>query len=93
MSDEAAARFARFVHRPAMRTRAGQAVQLDRGRIDLVTHEAFAAALPEIAVPSLPFIAGYGVTVQSLDAAEAALRGSGLSSRRAGECAGRAVPG
>ena len=60
-------------------------MQLDRGRIDLVTREAFAAALPEIAVPSLPFIAGYGVTVRSLDAAEAALRSGGLSSRRAGD--------
>ena len=31
------------------RDAAGQSVQLDRGRIDLVTREAFAAALPEIA--------------------------------------------
>jgi hypothetical protein len=83
--DEAAARYARFARQPAARTRAGQAVQLDRGRIDLVTREAFAAALPEIAIPSLPFIAGYGVTVISLDVAEAALRSGGLSSRRAGD--------
>jgi hypothetical protein len=82
--DETAARYARFTQRPALRTRAGQAVELDRGRIDLVTREAFAAALPEIAIPSLPFIAGYGVTVTSLDAAEAALRSGGLASRRAG---------
>jgi hypothetical protein len=83
--DEAAARYARFVNRPAMRTRAGQAVQLDRGRIDLVTRDAFAAALPEIAIPSLPFIAGYGVTMRLLDAVELALRSRGLSSRRAGD--------
>jgi hypothetical protein len=82
--DEAAARYARFTQRPALRTRAGQAVELDRGRIDLVTREAFVAALREIAIPSLPFIAGYGVTVTSLDAAEVVLRGGGLSSRRAG---------
>jgi len=82
---EAAARYARFTDRPAARTRTGQAVQLDRGRIDLVTREAFTAALPEIAVPSLPFIAGYGVTVTSLDTAEAVLRSGGLSSRRAGD--------
>ena len=49
--DEAASRYARFMHRPAQPTRAGQAVQLDRGRIDLVTREAFAAVLPEIAIP------------------------------------------
>ena len=72
-------------NRPAARTRAGQAVQLDRGRIDLVTRDAFAAALPEIAIPSLPFIGAYGVTVTSLDAVEAALRSGGLSSRRAGD--------
>jgi hypothetical protein len=83
--DEAAARYARFTDRPAMRTRAGQAVVLDRGRIDLVPREAFASALPEIAIPSLPFIGAYGVTVESLDAVEAALQRGGLSSRRAGD--------
>jgi hypothetical protein len=83
--DEAAARYARFTQRPARPTSTGQAVTLDRGRIDLVTSDAFAAALPEIAIPSLPFISGYGVTVRSLDAVEAALRGGGLSSRRAGD--------
>jgi hypothetical protein len=83
--DEAAARYARFTHRPATPTQGGQAVTLDRGRIDLLTREAFAAALPEIAIPSLPFIGGYSVTVRSLDAVEAALHGGGLSSRRAGD--------
>ncbi|MPZ37360.1 MAG: hypothetical protein GEU95_04730 [Rhizobiales bacterium] len=83
--DEAAARYARFTHRPATPTRAGQSIALDRGRIDLVTRDAFAAALPEIAIPALPFIGGYGVTVMSLDTAEATLRQSGLSSRRAGD--------
>jgi len=83
--DEAAARYACFVNRPAARTRAGQVVALDRGRVDLVTREAFAVALPEISIPSLPFIAGYGVTVASLDGAEASLRSGGLSSRRAGD--------
>jgi len=68
-----------------VRTRAGQLVVLDRGRIDLVTPEAFAAALPEIAIPSLPFIGGYGVTVASLDNAQATLQGGGFSSRRAGD--------
>lgn len=82
--DEAAARYARFMHRPAQPTRAGQAVRLDRGRIDLVTRDAFAAALPEIAIPSLPFIGACGVTVASLDGAEASLRKGDLPSRRAG---------
>jgi hypothetical protein len=84
--DEAAARYARFTRRAAVRTRAGQAVALDRGRIDLVAPDAFAAALPEIAIPSLPFIGGYGVTVASLDRVEATLRSGGLAFRRAGDC-------
>jgi hypothetical protein len=83
--DEAAARFARFTQRPAMRTRAGQAVQLDRGRIDLVTRDAFAAALPEIAIPALPFIGACAVTVASLEIVEAILRDGGLPCRRAGD--------
>jgi hypothetical protein len=58
---------------------------LDRGRIDLVTPEGFAAVLPEIAIPSLPFIGGYGLTVASLDRVEATLRSGGLASRRAGD--------
>ena len=37
--------------------------------------------------------AAYGVTVTSLDAVEATLRSGGLPSRRAGDIAGRAVPG
>ena len=80
-------------HRPALRTRAGQAVQLDRGRIDLVTREAFAAALPEIAIPSLPFIGGLW-----RDGDVARCGGSGVARRRPvvaprGRCPGRAVSG
>lgn len=85
--EEAAARYARFTQRPAMRTQAGQSVQLDRGRIDLVTRDAFAAALPDIAIPSLPFVGGYSVTVAALGTLEAALRQGRLSSRRAGDIA------
>jgi hypothetical protein len=80
--DEAAARFGRFTGRAAAPTRSGQRVQLDRGRIELVTPEAFAAALPEIAIPSLPFMGAYGVTVNSLDVAEAILCAGGIASRR-----------
>jgi hypothetical protein len=80
--NEASARFARFTHRPAAQARVGQMVQLDRGRIDLVTAGAFTAVLPEIAIPSLPFIGGYGVTVTSLDAVEPILRNGRLVSRR-----------
>jgi hypothetical protein len=84
--DEAAARFARFTVRSAARTSAGQCVQLDRGRIDLVTADAFAAALPEMPIPALPFMGAYGVTVTSLETAEASLRKGDIPSRRAGDC-------
>jgi hypothetical protein len=83
--DEAAARYARFTRRPAVRTRTGQSVQLERGRIDLVTREVFAAAFPEVGIPSLPFIGACGVTVTSLDAADAVLRQGGLATRRTGD--------
>ncbi len=84
--DEAAARFVRFTGRAAARIRSGQRVQLDRGRIDLVTRDAFAAMLPEIAIPSLPFIGAYGVTVKSLSAADTVLQEGGISSRPVGDC-------
>jgi hypothetical protein len=61
-------------------------VQLDRGRIELVTRDAFAHALPEIAIPSLPFIGAYGVTVKSLDAIEVILRKGGMTFRRTDDC-------
>src|SRR5262249_14071722 len=54
--EEAAARFARFTGRDATPTRSGAVVALDRGRVELVTRAAFEAALPDIAVPCLPFI-------------------------------------
>src|SRR5262249_13037022 len=84
--NEAAARFARFTGRPAMTIRAGQMIQLDRGRVELVTRDAFAAALPEIAIPSLPFIGAYGVQVASLPTVDTLLRRAGVATRAAGDC-------
>src|SRR5262245_33609449 len=83
--NEAAARFARFNGRPAMTIRAGQSIQLDRGRVDLVTRDAFEAALPDIAIAGLPFIGAYGVRVGSLKTVEAKLREAGLAARVAGD--------
>lgn len=83
--EEAAARFSRFTSRPAAQTRAGQAIRLNRGRIDIITREFFTAMLPEIDVPSPPFIAAYGVTVKSLDAAGEILRNGALPFRRAAD--------
>jgi len=84
--DEAAARFARFTHRPATGAGDRQTVQLDRGRIDLVTREAFAAVLPEVAIPALPFVGACGIAIRSLDTVATLLRDSGLPWRRKGDC-------
>ena len=84
--DEAAARFVRFTDRPVTATKSGRTIQLDRGRVALVTQQAFTAALPEIAIASLPFMGAYGVRVASLAAVEAMLQQSGLRSRRVGDC-------
>jgi hypothetical protein len=84
--EEAAARFARFTGRDATPTRSGREIALDRGRIELVTRAAFEAALPDIAVPGLPFIGAYGIVVASLDAVAAMLARAGLRTRRAGDC-------
>jgi hypothetical protein len=82
--DEAAQRFARFTGRPAVPNAAGRAIVLDRGRVQLMDAAAFRALLPEIAVPSVPFIGAYAVRVASLDQAERALRAGGHSARRSG---------
>jgi hypothetical protein len=84
--EEAAARFARFTGRDATPTRSGQAIALDRARVELVSRAAFEAALREIAVASLPFIGAYGVVVTSLDAAETFVSRAGLRTRRTGDC-------
>jgi hypothetical protein len=81
---EAAARFERFTARSSMPTRFGRAVRLDRGEVHLASGEGFAALLPEIAVPRLPFLGAYAVRVQSLLALEALLLRQALPSRRVG---------
>jgi hypothetical protein len=81
---ETAQRFARFTARPAIANAAGRAVALDRGRVQFMDPAAFAALLPDVAVPALPFIGAYAVMVSSLDQAERALRAGGLPARRDG---------
>ena len=81
---EVAQRFARFTGRPVIANAAGCAVALDRGRAQIMNTAAFTALLPEIAVPSLPFIGAYAIMVVSLDGAEQALRARGTPSRRHG---------
>jgi len=82
--DEAAQRFARFTNRNAAKNSSGRALGLDRGRVQLMTADAFGALLPEIKIPAAPFIGAYALRVTSLDQTEMALRKGGLTSRRAG---------
>jgi Glyoxalase-like domain len=82
--EEAAQRFARFTGRPVVANPTGRAVALDRGRVQVMSAAAFAGLLPELAIPSLPFIGAYAIMVVSLDGAEQLLRVRGTSSRRHG---------
>jgi hypothetical protein len=80
--EEAAQRFARFTGRPATSTEGGGAlIRLDRGGIYLFNQRRATEKLPEVAVTSLPFMIGYALGVQSLEAAEAAVDGAELEWR------------
>jgi hypothetical protein len=83
--DEAAERFSRFTGRPAEPCAGGQVIRLDRGRVELLTPQAFGRRFPELAIPSLPFMGACTVDVVALAPAEAALRQGGLVARRDGE--------
>jgi hypothetical protein len=80
--EEAARRFARFTDRQATPSPLGQTIELDRGRVLLVTADAFARKLPEVAIPSLPFIGAYAVRVASLAVTGDMLKRAGLRTRR-----------
>jgi hypothetical protein len=76
--NEAAARFSRFTGMPAVENAFGKAVRLDRGGVQLMTAKAFARLAPDIAVPSLPFIGLYAITVRSLTVLRESLQRGGL---------------
>jgi hypothetical protein len=80
--EEAAGRFARFTGRGAARSASGRTIALDRGRVELVSADAFARLLPEIPIPSLPFAGGYGIRVASLPGLGDLLRRAGVATRR-----------
>ncbi len=82
---EAAVRFARFTGCEVVANDWGQAVMLDRGRVQLTSRDAFARLFPEIAIPGLPFMGAYAVRVASLVGIESMPR-----MRRAGRA--RIVP-
>ena len=83
--EEAAQRFARFTDRPATARQCGYTIALDRGRVEIVTAEAFASALPDVSIPSFPFCGVYGLVVKSLSAVERLLRENGIHTRMAAE--------
>jgi Glyoxalase-like domain len=78
---EAAQRFARFTGRNAAPSSLGQTIALDRGRVELVTADAFARMLPDVPIPSLPFTGAYGIRVKSLAALGDMLRQAHLATR------------
>ena len=79
---EAAGRFTRFTGRQATRSACGWNIELDRGRVHLLTAAAFAQELPEIPIPSLPFAGAYGIKVTSLARLDELLQRAGLPVRR-----------
>jgi Glyoxalase-like domain len=80
--EEGAARFARFAGREAIPSPLGQTIELDRGRVQLMTAEAFARKLPDVRIPSLPFIGAYAIRVASLAVTSDLLKNAGLRTRR-----------
>ena len=82
---EAASRFERFTGHKAQATAFGQAaIALDRGQVQLFSRDAFAAMLPEIAAPRLPFMGAYALRVRSLAVVEALLKQERMSMRQLG---------
>jgi hypothetical protein len=87
---DAVRRFTRFTGRAAHPTRFGQAIRLDRGQVQLMNADSFAAMFPGLSIPRLPFMGAYAIRVLSLSAVEQLLAKAGLAARRMG--AALAVP-
>ncbi len=81
---EAAERFERFLGRKSSSTQFGRAVVLDRGMVQFVSAKTFTELLPEVNVPSLPFMGAYGIAMPSLEKTEAILRQGHIPARRIG---------
>ena len=82
--DEAAARYVRFLAHEAVPTNIGRGIFLERGGVQLVNAASLARLLPRVVAPPLPFIAGYVIRVDSLDAAERARRSGNVPAGRSG---------
>src|SRR5919204_158630 len=80
--NEATQRFARFTGREALPSPLGQTIELDRGRVQVMTAEAFTRTLPDVPIPSLPFIGAYAIRVASLAVTSDLLKDAALRTRR-----------
>jgi hypothetical protein len=80
--DEAAARFRRFLGRAPQADPFGPAFQLDRGRVQLASASSLGQLFPRLPIPSLPFMAGYGVAVEALDRVATSLQAGGIAFER-----------
>lgn len=81
----AAARFSRFLDRETTENPFGAVVSLDRGCVQLVAPEIFTQLVPGLAVPALPFIGLYAITVMSLAVLEKHLAKGGAAFSRVGD--------
>ena len=61
------------VTQTATPTPGGALIRLNRGGVYLVSHDRATEKLPEVAFTTLPFILGYALRVNSLEAAETAV--------------------
>lgn len=80
--EEAVRRFARFTDRTAIPSPSGVTIELDRGRVQLMSAEAFARKFPDVPIPSLPFVGAYGIRVASVAVTCDMLERNGLRTRR-----------
>lgn len=83
--DAAAARYARYLNRPADPVDGGYAVRLARGRVVILSRAGLDAYLPGLAVPDLPFIAGYRLRSADLSATRNWLAGNGFALQPLGD--------
>jgi hypothetical protein len=90
--DEAARRFGRLTGRRPRPSSLGQTIGLDRGRVELVSAATFSHMLPQVPIPSLPFIGAYGISVGSLEIVERILRRGGLPYAQRGQSLIAAFP-
>jgi hypothetical protein len=90
--NEAGQRFGRLSGRQAKESPWGRRIDLDRGRVHLVTAAAFAEKFPQIPIPSLPFIGAYGIEVRSLEIVERTLMQGGIATQRHGQSLVAAFP-